>query len=247
MKKVTIVVAVLNGAKTIRRCLDSIVSQRDVEKEVIVLDGLSTDGTVEIVREYSDHLHRFESKKDGGIYSAWNQAIEYSTGDWVCFLGADDAFTSEHSLHDLLCSVNDDTTEIVASRGNLVDESGRTIKVFGGPWIWERVIHYVTFCHPGMLHSRELLKRVGTFDTKYRIGADYDFFMRAGPSTKAIFVDEAKVFVGNAGISRSRAELAFREHYEIQRKYGYLSNAAILKTKIVATLKYKLKRVLGLA
>jgi glycosyltransferase involved in cell wall biosynthesis len=241
-------ITVLNAASTIRKCLDSVLAQKGVHIQLIVMDGGSSDGTCDIVvGEYVSRLGYFQSEKDDGIYDAWNKAILYSCGDWVCFIGADDAFVSGDSLKQLIDVVQDPDVDLAISRGTYVDSAGRRIRDFGGPWDWNKLIHYVTFCHPGTLHSRTLLSRVGPFDTRYRIAADYDFFMRAGPSTKAVFLNHPTILVGADGVSRTRAQLAFGEHAEIQSRYKHLSSAAIARGRFVAVTKYLFRRILRLA
>jgi glycosyltransferase involved in cell wall biosynthesis len=85
----SIVIAVMNGAKTLRQTLGSVFTQSYPGWEVIVQDGGSTDGTLDILRGCGNHLD-WRSGPDSGIYDAWNKAAERASGDWVLFLGADD-------------------------------------------------------------------------------------------------------------------------------------------------------------
>ena len=90
--KISIIMALYNGAATLRRCLDSVKSQTYRNIELIVIDGGSSDGSLEILRQYQDSIHYWESEPDRGIYHAWNKGLDHVTGDWVNFLGADDYF-----------------------------------------------------------------------------------------------------------------------------------------------------------
>jgi Glycosyltransferases involved in cell wall biogenesis len=81
----TIIVAVLNSKETLERCIESVNSQTYPYKELIIKDGGSTDGTVEILKNNDDKIAYWESSPDHGIYHAWNKALQYARGEWICF------------------------------------------------------------------------------------------------------------------------------------------------------------------
>lgn len=88
--KISIIIATWNAAKTLRRCLDSIVSQLTDETELILIDGGSKDETNEIIDSYGDKIAVHVSEPDKGIYDAWNKGVMVAKGDWMMFMGADD-------------------------------------------------------------------------------------------------------------------------------------------------------------
>ncbi|MDA3897412.1 MAG: glycosyltransferase [Desulfobacteraceae bacterium] len=90
--KISIIVVVFNGAQTLERCLYSVVHQIYPCKELIIMDGGSTDGSVELLKRYDSQIKYWESKPDRGIYHAWNKALEHAEGEWICFIGSDDFF-----------------------------------------------------------------------------------------------------------------------------------------------------------
>ena len=87
----TIIVAVFNGAKTLERCIDSVVQQTWPYKELIIMDGGSTDGTVDLLKRYDSKIKYWESRPDRGIYHAWNKALDHAEGEWICFIGCAEA------------------------------------------------------------------------------------------------------------------------------------------------------------
>ena len=91
--KISIVIACLNCSRTLRKCLESIREQSYLNKEIVLIDALSSDETLNIVREYEESIDYWESSADTGIYHAWNKALAHVNGEWVIFLGADDYFT----------------------------------------------------------------------------------------------------------------------------------------------------------
>ena len=103
---VSVVVGVRNGAATLQRCVDSIAAQDLAARETIVIDSASTDGTRELL-EANARLGKateFVSEPDGGLYEAWNKGVRRSRGEWVCFLGCDDAFHDAAALGSLLAA-----------------------------------------------------------------------------------------------------------------------------------------------
>src|SRR5207249_8662492 len=98
---VSIVIPVRNGVRTIARTLKSVESQTYTSKEVIVVDGLSTDGTLDVLDEYSNCVSNVISESDQGIYDAMNKGVLRSKGDWLLFLGADDFLLGPEVLENI--------------------------------------------------------------------------------------------------------------------------------------------------
>src|SRR4051812_6739568 len=96
--RISVIVASFNAAKTIERCIDSFARQTYPNRELIVMDGASKDDTVEILKNRTQDITYWESQKDRGIYHAFNKAVDRTTGDWICFLGADDYFPEPEAL-----------------------------------------------------------------------------------------------------------------------------------------------------
>ena len=96
--KISVITVVFNDVTHIRETMESFFSQTWEEKEYIVIDGGSTDGTVDIIREYGDQLAFWCSETDAGIYDAMNKGIEHATGDWINFLNSGDLFANKNVL-----------------------------------------------------------------------------------------------------------------------------------------------------
>lgn len=87
---ISIIVAVFNGKITLQHCIDSVAQQTYPNKELIIIDGGSKDGTVNLLEENRNKISYWISEPDRGIYNAWNKGLEQTTGKWIIFLGADD-------------------------------------------------------------------------------------------------------------------------------------------------------------
>jgi glycosyltransferase involved in cell wall biosynthesis len=219
--KISIVIAVLNGSATVKRCLESIESQTYQNREIIICDGGSTDETLEIIAAFSKPEYRLLHGPDSGIYDAWNKALDVVSGDWICFLGCDDAYACESSLATFVDTIRAATpdTEMVTARCALVNTAGTVLKEYGRQWHWLRERRRHAICHPGALHRTSLFARLGRFDTGLRICADYDFNLRAGSHLKTAHTDEVLLLVGDGGVCRRRAYRTIFETWHVQARH----------------------------
>ncbi len=211
---ITIIVAVLNGAKTLQHCIDSVANQTYANKELIIMDGESTDGTIEILKANKNKITYWESKSDKGIYHAWNKALKKATGEWVCFLGADDYWINELSLEKLIRCGRD--FDLISGKVALIDSNEKFLRVVGKPWNWNHMKKWQCIAHSGMLHRQELFLQFGSFNEKYRIAGDYDFLLRLGSKVTTAFVDEVLVCVSSTGVSKTRVIEVLSETKKIQ-------------------------------
>lgn len=195
--KFSIIVAVLNAHNTIEHCIKSIVCQTYPHKELIIMDGGSIDGSVSLIRKYEDHMAFWESRPDRGIYHAWNKALARASGEWICFLGADDFFWNEHVLSKLsfhLDGAPAKGVKIVYGRVAKINAQGNLVKVLGKPWqkIRWSMPHGMplNLPHPGLMHHRSLFDDFGLFDETFRIAGDYEFLLRGLKRNGALFVED---------------------------------------------------------
>lgn len=214
--RLSIVIATYNAAATLERCLQSIIGQDFTDWELLIADGASTDGTVELIRQHEAHIAWWQSRQDGGIYDAWNQALDHACGEYIAFLGADDAWHVPSTLRQAFETIADCEYDLVTGRGALVDRNGKSYHEFGNPWDYKKVMRRMTICHPGALHRRDLFQHFGKFDTSYHISADYDFLLRLPADLKSLHLEMTLVDVADAGVSRNRRWLMLRERYRAQ-------------------------------
>jgi glycosyltransferase involved in cell wall biosynthesis len=199
----------------LERCLCSVIQQDFPDWELLISDGASTDGTVDLIRRYEAHVAWWQSAKDVGIYDAWNRALKHACGEYVCFLGADDTWTDAGVVARIFEAIGTGDYDLVSSRGSIFDPATGKAVVFGSAWDYRRIGRRMVVCHPGLLHRRSLFDRYGLFDTRYRIAGDLDFLMRMSPDTKTLHVDTVSVFVEGAGTSRKNVLARLREQREV--------------------------------
>jgi glycosyltransferase involved in cell wall biosynthesis len=235
--RVSVIIAAFNRAKTLQSCLDSIFEQTTQPVEIVVCDGGSSDGSREIIEANCAHLTHWQSKPDRGVPHAWNMALTHATGEWVCFLGADDRFAKPITLATLLDAARDRATNYISGQAILIDDDGQARRVVGTGWDWGRMKHYQHIAHPGSLHRRDLFARYGNFDEAYPIAFDYDFLLRVGRSINAAFVPEPVVLMGMSGQSNTQAWRAFRENRRIQAAHPEIGVTAAALNHAVAAAK----------
>ncbi|AXK70981.1 glycosyltransferase [Lysobacter sp. TY2-98] len=215
MTRISIVIATYNAADTLERCLDSITSQLGADAEVIVIDGGSHDGTIEVLSARQRELGFWLSEPDKGLYDAWNKGVMRAQGDYIAFLGADDAL--EPGAVRRLCELTSCGSDLISFKGKVVAADGRSLGVIGKQWSYRGVARRMGICHPGALHARRLFGQVGLFDPRYRVAADYEWMLRLPPSTTATFVDEVLVRIQDGGVSRKRKLVTMKEYWRIQK------------------------------
>lgn len=216
--RVSIVVATLNAASTLERCLESVTSQTCHDWELLVADGGSTDQSVAMLEAASPRIAWWDSTPDGGIYPAWNRALRQARGEYVMFLGADDTLADADAIGRAFAAIGGDDYDLVTARGVVVEADGRERPPYGAAWDHRRVTRRITVCQPGLMHRRDLFARFGGFDESYRICADYEFLLRLPDSIRALHVDDVRVRIGGNGISRTNRHRMMRETWRAQAR-----------------------------
>lgn len=242
----SIVIATWNAARTLERCLASAIGQTEQDLELLIADGGSTDGTVAILQEHSARIAWWQSRRDGGIYDAWNQALAHARGRYVCFLGADDAWSSPMSVATLRAAERGIDYDLVTSRGRVLDPATGSESVFGEGWDYCRLGRHMVVCHPGLLHRRELFDHYGVFDTRYRIAGDLDFLLRLPRSIRTLHIDTVTVDIEAAGVSRRNVMQRLREQRLVLSRSPRHGSMRAWLAWLDKLWRYPLARLLGL-
>lgn len=175
-----------------QQCIDSIARQTYLHKELIIIDGGSTDGTVEFLKANQQNISYWSSEPDQGIYHAWNKALVRTRGEWICFLGADDHFWDEHVLTRIAEQLERLSSSIRVVYGQIMLLNGRGEQLYtvGEPWERLKQPFRKSMCvpHPGMMHRRSLFEQHGGFDESFRIAGDYELLLRELKTADAVFV-----------------------------------------------------------
>lgn len=218
---VTIVIAVFNAEKFLQQCIDSVTNQTYINKQLIVIDGGSTDKTLEIIRTNHDVIDYSVSEKDRGIYHAWNKGLDKAKGEWICFLGSDDYFFDQHALQNMMIKIQHmdlHDIRVVYGRVVLVNDHGKQLEILGDEWmlIKDKFNKIMCIPHPAVLHNRVLFEQKGKFDETFRIAGDYEMLLRELTSGNAYSVMDAIVVAMRVGGVSSKPENAIRSLKEMR-------------------------------
>jgi glycosyltransferase involved in cell wall biosynthesis len=241
---ITVVTAVFNGEKTLEQTILSVINQSYSNIEYIIIDGGSTDKSLDIIKKYEHAIDYWVSEPDGGIYDAWNKGVRLSAGDWVAFLGSDDEY-ADNAIQAYVTFIDDhrdNTLEYVSSRVNLTKNS-KVLRVVGGRWNWSVLRKYMNLAQVGSMHHRRLFEKYGLFDDSYKISGDYEFLLRPGRTLQADFLDAITVNMQVGGASDANIQV-FRE---VAKAKIYTGNRSILLShfeKYWAIFKWKIRNYL---
>ena len=176
--KISIITVCFNSAKTIERTIRSVAAQDYPDIEYIIVDGGSTDGTLDIIHQYEDRISRFVSEPDAGIYDAMNKGIQMATGDYITFVNSDDWY-NEGAVSYVAGDIMKRGAAISCYGINLFDKDG----IMEWDDTFARDIHNIRFamcrCHNAIFAKRSVFEMYGGFDLAYKISADYDWLLRA--------------------------------------------------------------------
>lgn len=235
---VSIVIVVLNGKEFLQNVIDSITLQDYENKELIILDGGSNDGTVEVIQENEKDIKYWKSEKDRGIYHAWNKALLLAKGEYICFLGADDQYADARSLSAMVSKINvADKPDLISAKFSLMGNAGEVIATKGERWNWQRMKKWMIVAHPGLLHHKTLFERFGAFNESYKIAADYEFLLRLNKDVKALHLEQVAVLMGSNGVSNTNVLIVLGETLEIQLAHKEIKNLSAYYNYVIAILK----------
>ena len=161
------------------RCLESVHEQTGCSIEHIIIDGASTDGTLEFLKPYEDKgWVKIYSEADSGIYDAFNKGIKKATGEYVCFINSDDYFSRNDGLSDAIRLLRKTNADFSYSPVHY-EKGGKIISSDEETIDFRDVFYHMTCNHQGMVFKRNLFEKFGYHDQTYTICADYDFILRA--------------------------------------------------------------------
>lgn len=226
MPSFTIVVATYNAEKTLQECIDSFASQTYTNKELIIIDGDSSDNTLDIIERNKEIISYWVSEPDGGIYSAWNKAVPKAQGQWIYFLGADDYFANSEVLENVAkkLTIAPNTINVIYGGVDHISASGAYLYTRGDPWskVGKRYKELMTIPHQGVFHRKLLFDKYGDFDESFKIAGDYEFLLRELKDHDALFIPLLISVMRQGGVSNenSNSTLIIKELRKAQCKNG---------------------------
>ena len=223
----TVITVTYNARQTIERTIKSVQEQTYKQIEHIIVDGKSTDGTIELIKQLEDANTHWVSEKDNGIYDAMNKATSLSKGSYICFLNAGDTFYEKETVERLMLSANEnESPDILYGETVVVDFKGeflynRRLKA-PSELTWKSFKQGMLVCHQAFIINRQIFE---PYDLSYRFSADVDWCIRLMKKSNSIVNTHLTLIKYlNEGVTTTNRKASLRERYTIMSKhYGHLS------------------------
>jgi glycosyltransferase involved in cell wall biosynthesis len=198
---ISIIIPTFNSARTLNACLQSITEQDYDNFEVWIIDALSTDETLALIKSYVAKFPfvNFISEADKGIYDAMNKGIDLCDGNWLYFLGSDDTLHNNNVLSTIALKIIDSDADVVY--GNVIMRGKNKWNldnvIFDGEYNLEKFIDR-NICHQAIFYKKSVVEKIGYYNLKYVTNADFDYNLRCYARFTFTFIDLviANFFVG---------------------------------------------------
>ena len=225
--KITIITTCYNRASTVRSAIESVLSQDYDDIEYIIVDGASTDGSLEVINDYRERVARIVSEPDHGMYEAINKGIRMATGDVVGLLHSDDMLYAPDTVSKIVARMRETGADFLYGNGLFVNAEN-TDKVvrnwIGGDYRLWKVRHGWLPLHPTCYIRREAMLRRGLYNETYRIAADSDLLFRylLGGELSVAYLNEyiVRMRMGGMSTDSNKRKQMWREDIRMYRSHG---------------------------
>ncbi len=187
---ISIITATYNAEKTLETAIQSVINQTYPHIEYIIIDGGSTDNTLQIIEKYKPFISHLISEKDNGIYDALNKGIDLAKGDIVGVLHADDIFYDDYSIETIAKAFHKNDVDAVYGDLEYVQSTdvSKIVRYWQSKPFKKHLLKFGWMPpHPTLYVKNEVFKKIGAFNLQYKISADYDFILRLFSNTKYSF------------------------------------------------------------
>jgi glycosyltransferase involved in cell wall biosynthesis len=244
---VTIITAVFNGQDHIEETIMSVLAQTYPNLEYIIIDGGSTDGTIEILKKYDHRLDYWVSEKDKGISSAFNKGIKAAAGIYINFQGDGDGLYEPQALEKIFKGLPENVM-LVSGRIQRVDIQGKHL--FESPFIPKFKKHSLLFKmslpHQGLFTHIKFFQEYGLFDEENKYCMDYEHLLRAYKEFPEVVTTKEVVAKWRAdGLGNGKTKEILKEYHAIKMKNKVASELVLQLINMWSHFKFGIKRILG--
>lgn len=224
MKKLSVITVTFNAEHTLERTLRSVSSQTHIDIEHIIVDGKSTDATINMIQEHENDKLKWVSEKDNGLYDAMNKGIKMATGDYLCFLNAGDTFFADDTVE--LIMNTEDSPDIIYGETAIVDDNGNFLYMrrLKAPekLTWKSFKQGMLVCHQAFIVKRDIAE---PYDLSYQFSSDFDWSIRMLKKSENIFnTHHILINYLNEGMTTTYRKESLLERYKIMvMHYGHFS------------------------
>ncbi len=224
---ISIITVTYNAEKHLSQTIEGVLSQTYSNLEYIIVDGNSTDKTLEIIKSYEARIkHRFQfrwiSEKDGGIYDAMNKGIRMAKGELIGIINASDYYEADTVEKVTRAYMGNKDAGVFHGNINLLNEDGTFFKLKKPNTNLDELYKGMLLYHPTFFVAKSVYEKYGLFDLQYKIAADFDFTVRCNlAGVKFLYINSVISNFRRGGISSKREKVALLECKKVLRQNGY--------------------------
>jgi glycosyltransferase involved in cell wall biosynthesis len=224
---ISVIIPTYNSEATIRKSLKSIAEQKSKDYELIIVDGVSKDNTINIIKEYEGLIERLKwlSEPDKNIYDAMNKGIDLASGEWLYFLGSDDYLINEYVFSNIDAVIKEKQPDFLY--GNVI--FGSTNTVYQGK-ISLKDLYFLNLCHQGIFMRKQVILKHGKFDLQYSSFADWELNIKIFRDTtlKIEYIDQVVAYYDINGTSSKNTDTSQKIREAMIDQYFNLRNRVLL-------------------
>lgn len=249
---ITFVVAIYNAAETLETTLLSILGQTYPNKELLIIDGGSTDGSLAIIQRYDSRIDYWISEPDNGIGDAFNKGVRLAQGMYINFQGAGDVMESDEVISEMVKLLGPARPSLISGRIRRVDEKDihqtlwispqpRSGKFDPGSLLWKMSLY-----HQGLFTHRSFFEQYGYFDENLRFSMDYEHLLRAYGKFPEVFLADLIISRWRAdGVGQNRDLEIFREYDLIKRRNRIAPGIVLTFVNLWTIAKFRIKQIIA--
>jgi len=238
--KVSVIVATYNNHLELEKTINSFVSQKYSNKELVIIDGGSKDGTVEIIKKYQKHITHWVSEKDQGIADAFNKGVAMASGDYIYFLGAGDYFWSNDVLEKMMENIDSEKDVLVCGKINRIAEKTNNVLYSSNlnfrKW---HLLYRMGLPHQALFMNKQYFDKYGLFDENCKYSMDYELLLRSYRNFPKVILKDVVVAAWKAGgVGKGKISNILDEYKAIRIKNKIAPKLIIDLIDVISRIKY---------
>ncbi len=244
---VSIITAVYNGEKYLEETIKSIINQTYENIEYIIIDGGSTDDTIDIIKKYEDKISYWISEKDAGISDAFNKGVKVAKGEYINFQGDGDGFYEKDSISKIMKGIDSEKDMFISGKIQRISPNGE--ELYKSKYIEKfdkkSLLFRMSLPHQGLFTHINYFKKYGLFDVNNIFCMDYEHLLRAYHEFPNVVMKDIVVAKWRAdGLGNSREVKIYKEYDKIKRDNKIASSIVLDLINIWILFKYYLKKII---